>query len=524
MSDVHSYNLLCKPWIPAVWRNDASVPRIPRIGIREALLRGPEIQCISHTAPFIEFGLYRLLITVVLDAYIVTGQRPTIGKMRTMLDKGQLDESIICKYLDEYNAGFDLWIGQAPFLQRRPDNDNVEKKAVVSMFPAIPSGVNVVHWHHYLEDETTLSEDVAAQLLTTVSPFNFKTKPGEARTLAGDPPMYALVLGKNLFETIVLNLPRPSGRVTAKQERDNGPSWRTELDLSKLPKTPPVAQGFTWPVRVIELENDGAMVAKALNQAAYKKPTDKAKAKGGNLYDAKYGWRDPSAGIETTTEALTHIKARPGVPVWRDAVPLFLVASEGATLRAQKRRSRPEVVTNALRVLDTTEFSVAVYGMRKKSGGGDAKVEEWFRSVLTLPTEVARDNRLSALAMEAFNTTQNVASALQTALSMLRPPVKAKKGKRPPPAVNDTDALSAFWDRLEPILSRTYLAELGAGDSKAKSNLQKGIRKEARDAFARATGPHRRTADGLFRIANASNWFEKRLSSLLEKPIQGKHT
>ncbi len=525
MSEAPSYDLLRKPWIPVVWRSDAAEPRAPKIGIREAIERARDIGCISHTAPFIEFGLYRLLITIVLDAYIVAGRRPTIGKMRSLLDKGQFDKTI-CEYLKSHSGGFDLWARDRPFLQRRTPSDGGKQpspKAAVSMLPAIPSGTNVAHWHHYGEDEATLGEDVAAQLLTTVSPFNFKTKPGEARTLAGDPPLYALVLGKNLFETIVLNLPRPSGRITAKQEGDNGPAWRTQLDLTKLPRTPTTAQGFTWPVRVITLENDGAMVTKAVNQAAYKKPTDKAKLKGGNFYDARYGWRDPSAGVETTSDAITHIKARPGVPIWRDAVPLFLVASEGEALRSDRRRSRPEVISNALRVLDTPRFRVAVYGMRKKSGGGgDAKVEEWFRSVLTLPSEVARDTRLSARAIDTFKTTQSVADALQIALRMLRPPVKSGRNKRPPPGRGDTDALAGFWQNLEPTLSRTYLDELASGDSEAEAKWREIIRKEARDAFTRATAPQRRIADGLFRIANASNWFERRLARLLPKSSQKK--
>jgi CRISPR type I-E-associated protein CasA/Cse1 len=526
MSEVQSYNLLCKPWIPIVWRKGAAEPREPKIGIREALLRAPEIECISHTSPFIEFGLYRLLITIVLDANIVGGLRPTIGKMRALLDRGQFDKSILDGYLDSQSSGFDLWAKDRPFLQCRSVSHGGKPPsptAIVTMFPAIPSGNNVTHWHHYGENETALSEDIAAQFLTTVSPFNFKTKPGEARTLAGDPPLYALVLGKNLFETIVLNLPRPSGRITAKQEQDNGPAWRTQLDLTKLPRTPSIAQGFTWPVRTIELENDGAMVARAINQAAYKKPTDKAKSKGENTYGAKYGWRDPNAGVETTSDAITHIKARPGVPVWRDAVPLFLVASEGETLRADRRRSRPEVISNALRVLDTPRFRVAVYGMRKKGGGGgDTKVEEWFRSVLPLPTELARDSRLSALAIGAFRTTQKVADAFQKALRMLRPPAKGRKAKRPPPARGDTDALAAFWQSLEPLLSRTYLDELGRGDSQAEANWQVTVRKEASDAFTSAIAPQRRTADGLFRIAYASNWFKRALARLLPSPSREK--
>ena len=330
-----------------------------------------------------------------------------------------------------------------------------------------------------------------------------------------------VVLGRNLFETIVLNLPRPSGRITTKQEQDNGPAWRTQLDLTKLPKTPTVAQGFTWPVRVIRLENDGIRVTKAINQAAYKKSTDKAKVKGGNLYGAKYGWRDPSAGVETSSGGITHIKPRPGVPIWRAAVPLFLVASEGEALRADRRRSRPEVMSNALRVLETPQVRVAVYGMRKKGGGGgDVKVEEWFRCILALPTEVARDSRLSVRAVDAFKTTQKVADALQVGLRMLRAPSEVLKTKRKDMHRDEGGALAVFWQSLQQMLSHHYLDALARNDPKAEEKLRGEVRRQAREAFSGAAGQHRRTADGLFRIANAANWFERRLGQLLPKSIQ----
>jgi CRISPR type I-E-associated protein CasA/Cse1 len=516
-----SYDLLDQSWIPVAWV-DRTLDKPNKVGIRRALTHAQEIRSLSHTSPFVEFGLYRLLITIVLDACIVAGQRPTIEKMRAMHRNGDFPQPMLSNYLDSHSGAFCLWADAIPFLQHKRVNDRGKMpspKPVVTMFPAIPSGTNVAHWHHYSEDEGRVSEEVAAQFLTTVSPFNFKVKPGEARTLAGDPPMYALVLGKDLFETIVLNLPRPNGRISSSEEKDNGPVWRTPLKPGKLPKVPTIVQGFTWPVRIIALQKGDGTVAMAINEAGYKKPTEKAKGKGGNLYDARYGWRDPNAGTETTTAGIVHIKAKPGIPVWRDAVPLFLVASEGEALRGEKRRSRPEVITNAIRILDTPQFRVAVYGMRKKSGGGgDVKVEEWFRSILTLPSEVARDSRLSARAIEAFRTTQKVADALRDALRMLRPPVKASKNKKPPPARGEADILSDFWQRLEPVLGRSYLEDLANNKPGADGGLRAMLHREARDAFTRASAPHRRTADGLFRIANARNWFARRLARLWPKP------
>lgn len=525
MSGTPSYNLLNQPWIPVVRLEGSKM-----VGIRCALLQAQEIKSIAHTAPFIEFGLYRLLITIVLDAYIVAGKRPTIGKMKEMLAAKQFDTRIISDYLYKHRNGFELWGDDVRFLQRKPDAGK-KPTAVVRMFAAIPSGTNVVHWHHEEEAEVAVPEAVAAQFLSAVSPWNFKTKPGEGRTLAGDPPMYALVLGGTLFETIILNLPRPSGRTSSKQERDNGPVWRTPLDdLAKLPKSPTVAQGYTWPVRIIRLEQ-GASVSQATNYAAYKGPSEKAikanqkKISEGKTPDVLYGnavaWRDPNAGTETDRDSIAHLRARPGVPVWRDAVPLFLVASQGEALRGEKRRSRPEVVGNALRILNGKDLRIAVYGMRKKSGGGgDVKVEEWYRSRLDLPSEVARDERLSHQALDAFKSAQRVADALQVALRMLRPKMaalpSAKRDLRNTQRA-EGDILAGFWQRLEPVLAHEFLDSLVSDQEDAKRDLERSLRKEARAGFSRAAAPLRRDADGLFRIANASNYLEGRLSRLLPK-------
>lgn len=516
MSGSKPFNVLCEPWIPVVWPAEASEPKQPKIGIREALQRAHEIRAISHTSPFIEFGLYRLLITIVLDAYVVAGKRPTIGKMKEMLAANQFDSCLIGCYLDTHKAEFELWGDGARFLQRSPPA-SATSKAIVTMYSAIPSGTNVAHWHHALEDDVAVTEDIAAQFLATVSPWNFKTKPGEVRTLAGDPPMYALVLGETLFETIILNLPRPSGRTSSRQEQESGPAWRTPLDLNQLPKSPTITQGFTWPVRILNLcDQDNGKVATAIVQSAYKDRKKEERAKRGNLFV----WRDPNAGTETGPVVVDHIKARPSVPVWRDAVPLFLVSSQGEALRGEKRRSRPEVVSNALRILEGTNLRVALYGMRKKGGGGgDVKVEEWFRSVLNLPAEVARDERLSYQALDGFKTAQRVADALQVALRMLRPKMAAlprsKKDLRNTQRA-EGDTMAEFWQSLEPVLSHDYLGELARDPIAATTKLKESLREQARSAFSNAAAPLRQGADGLFRIANASNYLERRLTQLLK--------
>ena len=173
------------------------------------------------------------------------------------------------------------------------------------------------------------------------------------------------------------------------------------------------------------------------------------------------------------------------------------------------------MVTNALRITDAKLICLAAYGFVDKGGKNNKVFRTWFRSALSFPTEVARDGRLSARALEEFRRTQSVTDTLQAALRMLRAPSEAKKPSSGGVHRGEADALAAFRQNLELLLCRDYLGQLARGDREAQTRLHGSIRREARNAFKLACAPHRRTADGLFRIANAHNWFERRLARLL---------
>lgn len=521
MSESRTYNLLCEPWLPVVWRSDAVGEKPDKIGIRKALESAHDIQCISHTAPFIEFGLYRLLITIVLDAYIVARQRPTIGKMKALIDEGRFDDSVLDKYLGT-KGRFDLWDKEHPFLQIPAARGKAE--AISKMIAPVPSGTKIAFWHHWAKDETSLSEEEAAQQLCATAPFCFDYAPKDICTISGDPPIYALVQGDSLFSTIVYNLPRPSGRLSVHQEVEGGPTWRCPVeDTEAIPHAPTVAQGWTWPVRQIHFVPDekSSVIGKAVNIAGAGKTAAKQRVR---------VWRDPNSSTISNAKGMRHLRATDLIPRFaqvkgwnpvmfsRDLIPMCLVGSEGGVLRGERVRSRPEVVTNALRISDGALLRIVVYGFVDKGGKNNKVFRTWFRSVLTFPTEVARDSRLSARAVDAFKTTQKVADSLQIALRMLRAPSEAKK--RNDTHRDESDALAVFWQNLEPALSHNYLDALERNDLKAEDDLRDKIRRQAREAFSIATGPQRRTADGLFRAANASNWFERRLARIMPNPLQ----
>ena len=506
-----SYNLLCRPWIPVVWRDSALEPKEPKVGVREALERAREIRCISHTSPFIEFGLYRLLITIVLDAYICVGKRPTVGRMCQMLNEGSFDTAVICCYLETFKEAFELWGDGERFLQ---GSITGETDPVAKAIAPIPSGTKIAFWHHSLAEDTSLSEEEAAQELCAVSPFCFDYAPSDICTIAGDPPLYVLVQGESLFESITLNLPRPSGRVSLADERTRGPIWRTRVDDSeRLPPAPTICEGWTWPVRKIRLAvaTDEGRISGATNAAGAGKTDARRRIR---------SWRDPNAGTVTSSAGLSHIRGRDGLLVTRDLLPLFLVASEGDPIHGERRRSRPEVVSNALRAMSSWWFRLSVYGFIDKGGKNNKVFRSWFHTRLSFPAEIARDERLSHEALNSFKSAQKVADALRVALRMLRPTMAAVPREKATLRVTqraEADLLAGFWWHLESALAHDFLDTLAAGGTDAKKQLNDSLRRQARDALAAATGPHRRNAHGLFRVANASNFLEGRLARLLPK-------
>lgn len=421
-----SFNVLHEPWIPVVRMNGSPC----ELGILPCLQQSHELREIRDPAPVIEFGLYRLLVAFVLDALVLAGRRPTHWQeLRELRDSGNFNMTLLNSYAERCGDVFDLFHPDRPFLQHRPNTENM--KSIFDFFPVFPSGANIIHFAHQTSEKQSVTPPQAARLLTMVAPFNVKVKTGQPKTVVGDPPVYALPMGSSLFETIILNLPLPNQRFTEQEERQAGPVWRS-FPTDSQPGTTP-AQSFTWPCRYILLSPPGnqGYVTQIINGKGLRGPGT---------------WRDPSCAVFEGDGRIRHLRYDASRPLWVDAGPLSFCSNE--TSRPGRRRDwafvRPDVVSNALQLIpDEAELRVRFYAWRTD----EAKVYEWIRCQWSVPRNLGLSSRLGAVVQCELERADGAANALRTSIKALYPRGGAENDKALKTIADRCER--AYWQRLE---------------------------------------------------------------------------
>lgn len=347
-----SFNVLTEGWIPVV-RADGTRSEV---GILDCLAQAPAIREIRDPAPIVEFGLYRLLVAFVLDSLILAGTRPEdTPDLEAHLREGRFDSQLIENYVGHCGNAFDLFHPERPFLQTAMEGEEVEP--VAGMYPVVPSGTNVGHWHHQHSDDFAVSVPEAARLLTTISPFMTAGgkgkggKKGKSPSINGAPAIYALPLGRNLYETLVLNIP------LRRQEDGAGVvAWRSDRPPGHERTHATMAEALTWRPRCIQLvprtdERHGTRVQEMLFDTGD---------------STRFSWIDPSLAYRYDAEKHTPVRMQEGRPLWRDAGALLLL-HEGEHQHKDKKFSfrRPDVVHAAFEVAPRDHpMPIAIYGKR----------------------------------------------------------------------------------------------------------------------------------------------------------------
>ena len=193
-----SYNLLREPWIPVADHHGES----RFMGIMEVLEQAPQLRGIVDASPLVEYGLYRLLVVFIMDAL-----RPEeIFDLEDLLTEARFDMQRIHAYIsrcESEGCSFDLLDEKRPFLQAPYDPAwDKEKKPATYLDCRVPNGNNHVHFTHG-RSKQFLSYGEAARLLPTCSLFATAMTQGYPSSINAAPPYFALLKGKNLFETLV---------------------------------------------------------------------------------------------------------------------------------------------------------------------------------------------------------------------------------------------------------------------------------------------------------------------------------
>jgi len=498
-----SFNVLSESWIPVKDLNG----RFREVGITECLLNAHNYQEVLDSSPIIEFGIYRLLLAFVIDSLNESDQFPEDHyDILDLLSKGCFKRDSINEYIDLCGNVFDLFDPCNPFLQTIIPADDF--KSASNLSPDVPSGTNSTIWYHGNEQDFNIDAKTAARWLTVLSPFAIAGGRGLSPSINGAPPIYVLPRGKNLFETLIMNIPLRS-KPTKGQ---SAVAWRRDDMPGKERNQASILEALTWRPRRIQLvpvlSVDGKVVIKRI------------KFEEGDR--TRLEWIDPNIAYIYRKDKVSPVRMKENRPLWRDAGPLLLLNDELAkTAGKDSGYSRPDVIELSFKLFDeASELNVNLYGMRTDN----AKVFEWMKSYLSVPSKLGRNTRLGSLVHEEIELASSIARDLRYAIKLIYPR-KGEKAKSPfETLIIRTERM--YWFKMETEFDSlmSWFNDLphDAPDNpelirKARANWREAMKNNAQEQFAIATEDMDTDSEIIMRRVNAENYLFKKLRRIADE-------
>lgn len=308
-----TYNVLISPWISIEMLSGEQ----QIMGLRDVILRAHEIRRIIDSSPLMEYGIQRLLIVLLMDML----QPQYIEDIEDVLRSGQFCREQLDDYIamcERDGPCFDLFDERKPFLQSARNerwDPSGSEKPVALLIHELPSGNNHIHFDHRLQEDQALSPAVCAKALCAVNLFCYGNR-FYSSSINGSPPIYILVQGETLFETLVYNMIASSG--VSMPYDDPPPFWRCKIEVEpkKVVESTSLLYGLTWPARRVLLipDESGGFCA----QTGQKCLTIVRKIvfQTGSQFGEFSYWRDPYVPYSHNKEGKFSIKPMIGREIW----------------------------------------------------------------------------------------------------------------------------------------------------------------------------------------------------------------
>ena len=426
-------------WIPV--REQDGTER--ELGLQDILLGADKLREIRDPFPIVEFGIYRLLVALVMDIYSFKDRRD----FEDLLQAGTFDSGRINNYFEANKDRFDLFHPEHPFLQFAGMQEETDKP-LSGLMPPIPSGTNANHFHHVHEAEFGVSPEAAARLLTTLAPFMTAGGAGLAPSINGSPPWYVLLTGETLFQTLCLNccvlahLPQGNTGV---------PAWRRNGEfIVERRQSASLLEGLTWQPRRILLIPGGPGCCSLTGRQSDVLVRSMKFTPGAA---AGFVWTDPNVAYKLDAKGPMVLRPQEGKQVWRDVGPLALLKdSVSGTGDERVQFTRPRLVDQYAELcrdeitksLVPRNLCLTLYGMRTDL---KMKIFEWQRESLDpLPAPLVLFTQFGNTAQQEINRAGKVDKGLVRALKCAYP----RDGKGNSKAFDSRIeyARRSFWNAL----------------------------------------------------------------------------
>lgn len=485
-----SFDVMKEPWIPVIGSDGAQY----ELSILDLLRKAPELQGIHIASPLEEFGVYRFLSTLLMDAL-----RPnTQEDIQAVLRRGSFDMNQINRYLrlcESTGLTFDILNSSRPLLQP-PYNKlwDGDTDSVTRMDFAFPSGNNHIHFEHRRAESMCYSYAESFRKLLVCYSFMTVGGAGYPASINGNSQYYLLINGANLFQTLCLMMvplkdyahveSQPGiGRMDDIQPSAEVGGTDPETGLER-----PVGffRAMLYPSRRIRLIPD-----------PYKDGITRIHFHPGLKYAGGEEWTDPSVLYAWTAPdkngEVRRFPVRPSMdaPDWQTYISVI-------------RNNRSSVVLSQYLALDPDweQASVTLYGMQADK----AKIICLLRQEFRIPRLILSNPEKFELANECMLYCDSVrfrlGKGLRIALQKEDPQARPSEMKRINAVVQS--AMTLFLTRSEPLfldmIDLVSLSPLSEKDA-ILAKWKKDIFGVAKQIFEDTTGGFGSNGPALRRIA-----------------------
>lgn len=503
------------------------------MGILDTLKNAHTLREIADSSPLGTFGTYRLLIA------ILHWLRPqsNVSEWRDIWKNGCFPPELWgCE--ERANGMFELFSAKKPFYQKteadyherrrevkrtkreeknsgkattgkKPPKDPQpdEPKTTAYVVIGFPTGTVINHFRH-LYDDAVLCPACAAKGLLTLPPFCVGFGSGNFSSINNAPPLYFLVAGDNLFQTLMLNLPTD-------EVRDDRPAWLRSPERPQGSSPIGPLEGLTWQPRDVHLvhtiEQDGLCEVcggrsnPSIRAAFFTAGRNKHKDK----HEKDRKWTDPHVALVAAKgkREAQPIRLSEDVAGWRTAIRVLLARSpneQGSPPTWIASNTRLKELAPPKRQATECFFLCADQAAYRLMGRSDCGLAPWLMS-----------DPVRAVLFDAILFTDEFVSKL----GQLRPNTERKarnpKAKKPKKAKADAVAANlalgqVHFERRAETEFRKLVAAVER-DPERHDELEKqwrqNLQEVAREAFA-PVSPHIAWPLGFVGQMEAENRFE----------------
>ncbi len=536
------FNLLDERWIPCVRVSDGTDEEY---SLTDVLIRAHELREIRDSSPLVTAALHRLLLAVIHRTLQRGGNQAgpaSWEEWRDLWEQKHFDAPQLVRYFDQWQHRFALFSDDHPFYQAASLDFSYER-AITNLTHELNTDGTTLFDHTTRATSPAFSPARTARYLVAHQAFAIggllSLEKGQDPKLfksADSAPLtkgaVMLVQGKNLFETLMLNLHRYNCKDAEpfEMDGDDAPAWERGTETKAEDRH---LKGYldllTWQSRRIRLhpteEPDGTVVVRSVVVMKGNQFEDDFTRFGRETMLA-FRVNKKAKGTEDPTPVVSF---QPEKALWRDSLTLLQSAEDA--------RKRPKMLDwlndlGAHHALDRSQtVPLVAYGL----GSDRAKIFFWRTEQLPLPLAYLSDRDLLARVREALTLAEQTGRVLSDAIREFAcfifvpdPPEDARKrADMYRQRSKDIAALRAalapgrrYWAALDTEFSRFLIAQAKEAEGRSMGEMGElpkrkaftdwgdAVRDAARDDFNAIVGGHDDSARAMKATVQARGYFE----------------